>query len=411
MGIPHKVVGIAEIDKYAIASYEAMFGETRNYGDISKIEKLDYADFWTYSFPCTDISVAGRQAGINKNTRSGLLYQVQRLLEIANSNNELPKYLMLENVKNLVGKKFKRQFDDWLKWLANIGYNTYWQVVNAKDYGIPQNRERVFAISIRKDIDNKTFEFPKPFDNGLRLKDLLEDDVDDRYYISQEKVDQLIKNLNNKIDILENKVQQVGNISEDGNWDNPQTGRIYSPDGCSPTLNTCGGGSHEPKIIVEHSKPQLIGGIGEINYGKQYRQGNRVYSSDAIAMALMSQPTGNTGSNSYLYEHNYRIRKLTPLECWRLMGFDDEDFFAAMVGARQSAIELLQKYPNHYSKRIMTEAERIQKISNSQLYKQAGNSIVVNVLCGLFAELFNVTYITENVQREREELCDLRKSI
>lgn len=116
LGVEHKVVGISEIDKYAIRSYEAIYGATRNYGDISKVEQLDYADFWTYSFPCTDISVAGLQKGIVKGeTRSGLLYEVQRLLERAKETDTLPKYLMLENVKNLVGRKFKPQFDEWLK--------------------------------------------------------------------------------------------------------------------------------------------------------------------------------------------------------------------------------------------------------------------------------------------------------
>ena len=192
LGIDFKVVGIAEIDKYAIKSYEAIHGKIRNYGDISKIEKLDYADFWTYSFPCQDISVAGRQRGINENTRSGLLYQVERLLNVSKEHDELPKYLMLENVKNLVGKQFKPQFDEWIKRLDDLGYNTYWKVLNAKNYGIPQNRERVFAISIRKDIDTG-YEFPQGFELKLRLKDILESEVDEKYYLSAEKVDLFLK--------------------------------------------------------------------------------------------------------------------------------------------------------------------------------------------------------------------------
>lgn len=177
LGIPHEVVGVCEIDKYAIQSYEAIFGKTKNYGDICTAPRLDYADLWTYSFPCQDISVAGRGKGINENTRSGLLYQVQRLLEVAKDDGTLPKYLLLENVKNLVGKRFKSQFDDWLFYLEQLGYKTYWQVLNAKNYGIPQNRERVFAISIRKDLD-QSFEFPKAEELTKRLKDVLEDEVD-----------------------------------------------------------------------------------------------------------------------------------------------------------------------------------------------------------------------------------------
>lgn len=184
LGIPHEIVGISEIDKYAIQSYEAIFGETRNYGDISKVSKLDYADLWTYGFPCQDISLAGNQAGIIKGqTRSGLLYEVQRLLGMAALYDELPKYLILENVKNLVGKKFLPAFQSWIDWLDALGYNTYWQVLNAKDYGVPQNRERVFAVSIRKDVD-RGYKFPDPIPLAKSMFDVLEDEVDEKYYLT-----------------------------------------------------------------------------------------------------------------------------------------------------------------------------------------------------------------------------------
>ncbi len=184
LDIPHEIVGISEIDKHAIKSYEAIYGSTRNYGDISKVERLDYADLWTYGFPCQDISVAGLQKGIVKGqTRSGLLYEIQRLLTVAGENDELPKYLILENVKNLVGKKFKSQFLDWLEWLDELGYNSYWQVINASDCGIPQNRERVFVISILKSIDTG-FLFPKPIPLTTSMTDFLESDVDEKYYLS-----------------------------------------------------------------------------------------------------------------------------------------------------------------------------------------------------------------------------------
>ena len=153
---------ISEIDKYAIQAYEQLHGKTFNYGDISKIKSLGDADLWTYSFPCQDLSVAGKQAGISEGTRSGLLYEVERLLEIAAKNKNKPKYLLLENVKALVSKKFKPDFDRWLAKLETLGYNNYWQVLNAKDYGIPQNRERVFVVSIRKDVDTKGYKFPLP---------------------------------------------------------------------------------------------------------------------------------------------------------------------------------------------------------------------------------------------------------
>lgn len=184
LNIPHEIVGISEIDKYAIKSYEAIYGATRNYGDISKVAKLDYADLWTYGFPCQDISVAGHQAGIVKGeTRSGLLYEVERLLKVAAEYDELPKYLILENVKNLVGKKFIKQFEEWIHLLDELGYNTYWQVINAKDCGIPQNRERVFAVSIRKDID-LGFSFSRPKTLQCSMFDFLEKEVEEKYYLS-----------------------------------------------------------------------------------------------------------------------------------------------------------------------------------------------------------------------------------
>ena len=405
---------ISEIDKYAIQAYEQLHDKTFNYGDISKIKSLGDADLWTYSFPCQDLSVAGKQAGISVGTRSGLLYEVERLLEIATKNKNQPKYLLLENVKALVSKKFKLDFDRWLQKLDSLGYNNYWQVLNAKDYGIPQNRERVFVVSIRKDVDTKGYKFPSPVPLQKRLKDMLEPWVDEKYYLSADKVEkfvdalnknrrQLVKEVSNTIrcggrgsldgnhtwnivveplcaasrgrnpdnpsdrtvgspteqrleinytgctntltsvqkdnyvvepfiaddtqgfdgaryynnysptlrsersglKVVEPKVIQVGNIVSTGNWDNPQRGRIYSSEGCSPALNTMQGGGLEPKII-----------------------------------------------------EGYRIRKLTPRECWRLMGVKDEQF------------------------------DRLHGISNSQLYKLAGNSIVVDVLEAIFRNLF-----------------------
>lgn len=128
IGVEHEVIGISEIDKYAIKSYEAIHGKVNNFGDITKIEKLPYCDLLTYSFPCQDISVAGKQEGIKEGTRSGLLYEVERLLEVS----EKPKYLLLENVKNLVGKGHKADFDKWLNRLEEMGYNNYWKVLNGR---------------------------------------------------------------------------------------------------------------------------------------------------------------------------------------------------------------------------------------------------------------------------------------
>ena len=171
---------------------------TNNLGDISKIEQLPEADLWFMSFPCTDISVAGKLKGLDPddNTRSSLIWQTLRLLKVAKETNTLPKYMMLENVKNLVGKKF---IDDFNKLNSIIeeefGYSVNWDVVNSKDCGVPQNRERVFAVYIKEDVDTGKFTFPIPFDNGLRLKDVLEEKVDEKYYINTDKARELIQRL------------------------------------------------------------------------------------------------------------------------------------------------------------------------------------------------------------------------
>ena len=469
---------------------------SHNLGDISKLERLPYADITTYSFPCVDLSVAGRGNGmqnkcnscghswpidfsnanstitcpncgatVSSSTRSGLLGQVQRLLSVAYDNNELPKYLLLENVKNLVGKKFKPQFDAWISWLDSIGYNTRYKVLNAKHHGIAQNRERIFAISIRKDIDDGSFKFPEEIPLTTRLKDILEKNVDEKYYLPDDRIDQILDStLMQKINQLRTSVETdsvaphiVQKFGDRGTSQysvrdyahtipaNPMSDRgqmIVEPqvlraerteygkairkqyeagevhekignmrvlrprtDGISNTITTL----QKDNYVAE---PQLVGGIGEKNFGKQYRQGNRVYDSNAIAMALNAQPVGNAGGYSYLYaveEENkkygikvrnqatefagfdevagtllardykgfgnqemnavlesnstdtkWRIRKLTPKECWRLMGFTDGDHDRAA------------KY-----------------VSASALYKQAGNSICTCCLIAIFNSLFN----------------------
>ena len=140
---------------------------------------------------CTDLSVAGRQAGMEDGTRSGLVYEVLRLLK----NSKKPQYLLMENVDALISKKFKHKWEEIVKELSELGYNTYYQVLNGKECGIPQNRKRVFGLSIRKDIDTGTFTFPKPFDNGKRLKDILEEEVDEKYYIENDRSRKLIDDL------------------------------------------------------------------------------------------------------------------------------------------------------------------------------------------------------------------------
>lgn len=392
IGVDFRVVGISEIDKYAIKSYEAIFGKTFNYGDIRKVERLNYADMWTYSFPCTDISVAGRQAGITKETRSGLLFEVGRLIKLAQKDGTLPKILVLENVKNLVGKKFKIQFDEWLSFLETLGYETKWKVLNAKNFGIPQNRERVFAISILK---NSKIEFEFPNENEVlkvRLLDFLEKVVEEKFYVSKEKTEKLIKSVQNNeifkvkeaiipcivsqkcekfekitdtaLTLLARDYKGFGNqtanaviigASRGRNPNNPSDRSLGCPteqrleinqNNCTNTITTV----QKDNLVIE--KILQVGNIIDTKRFGGNPQDGRVYSSLGIA------PTIHTAHNPYVLEQ-IRIRRLTPKECWRLMGFSDDDF----------------------------EKAKNAGVSDTQLYKQAGNSIVVNVLETVFKNI------------------------
>lgn len=283
IGIAHKVVAISEIDKYAIQSYEAMHGIANNLGDIRKIEELPDADLWTYSFPCQDISVAGKGAGIKEGTRSGLLFEVERLLRVASEKGTLPKYLLLENVKNLVSKKFKADFDKWLDFLAELGYTNYWKVLNAKDYGIPQNRERVFCVSIRG--EHKPFVFPKPKELTIRLRDMIDETVDERFYLKESTIRSILRSTFNSRrdsirpgDGLANTLLardwcgpqcvQVGEVVG-GKWDKMHdiSKRVYEPDGIAPTVHCQQGGNTELKIaeafvlggLQKHQTPRTDG--------------------------------------------------------------------------------------------------------------------------------------------------------
>ena len=316
LNISHEIVGISEIDKYAIKSYEAIYGETKNYGDISKVEKLDYADLWTYGFPCQDISVAGKGAGIVKGkTRSGLLYEVERLLLESQKANELPKYLIMENVKNLVGKHFITDFERWLEFLKYLGYMNYWEVLDAKDYGIPQHRERVFCVSI---LGKQKFEFPEKQPLTLKLNDLLEEKVDEKFYLSQDQITKICFSTFNS---------QVSRI-QDKNYCDTLCARDYKGPLCI-------------KQIRKYSTP------------KRENSRFRVFDTNGISPTICSEQGGNT--QPHIKEN---VRRLIPKEYWRLMGFDDASF------------------------------EKAEKVcSNTRLYKQAGNSIVVNVVESILKNL------------------------
>ena len=182
LGIPFELVGWSEIDKYAIQAHDVLFPEAkgRNYGDISKIDWAQVPDFdlFTYSFPCTDISNAGQQKGLEKGsgTRSSLLWECEKAIRA-----KKPKYLLMENVSALVSQKFLPYYEEWRRLLVSLGYESWSKVLNATDYGVPQNRERIFMVSI---LGGGIFYFPEPMPLNRCLGDVLEDEVDEKYFLS-----------------------------------------------------------------------------------------------------------------------------------------------------------------------------------------------------------------------------------
>ena len=336
LGIEYEVVAISEIDKYAIKAYEAIHGSVNNLGDICKIDPSDIPDhdLFTYSFPCQDLSVAGKQAGLGKGTRSGLLYECEKVIEI-----KKPKYLLLENVKNLVGKKFKPQFDEWLKHLEDLGYANYWKVLNAKDYGAPQNRERVFVVSILG--DHKPYKFADKIPLDKCIADILEDEVDEKYYLSKE--------IQNRFKITNQNKNILGTTKPDFRTIG-QRDLVYDKNGIMGAL-----------VATDYKQPKQIAEINQLGMLdiKGNEQVRRVYGANGISPTLNTMQGGNR-QPKILEGLDYRIRKLTPRECFRLMGMRDDDI------------------------------DKIQAtgISNTQQYKMAGNSIVVNVLEAIFKNLF-----------------------
>lgn len=340
LGVNYDVVNYCEIDKYASKSYSAIHGvpETKNLWDITKVNvfnlpKPNEIDLVTYGFPCQDISLAGKQKGLFNDdgslTRSGLFFEALKVIEYCK-----PKVAIAENVKNLTSKKFDTQFETVLKSLEEAGYNNYWKVLNAKDYGIPQNRERVFIVSIRKDVDTEQFEFPKPYSLEKRLKDFLEPHVDEKYYLNSTQLERL------------KTTSYVSNSFEH---------RVIDNNDICGTL--CARDYKDPKCVVlpNATKRGYIeaydGDSVDLAYPESKTRRGRV--KNGISGTL-------TTSDNMAVVDNSDIRKLTPKEYYRLMGFSDAEF---------------------------DKAEKVN--SNSQLYKQAGNSIVVDVLEEIFCMMLD----------------------
>lgn len=338
---------LVEFDKYPVASYNAIHGTNFETTDITKVNAKDleivdtdkFEYIMTYSFPCQDLSNAGSKKGMKKgdNTRSGLLWEVERILYEC---NELPQVLLMENVPDVIGIKNIGDFNLWQESLEKLGYSNYVSNMNAKDFGIPQTRKRSFMISV---LGPYNYNFPKKIKLEKKLKDLLEEEVDKKYYISQKMKDYL-SGINqkdskyNRREVFERNLDEKKEVAS----------TITTRSGSRATDNFI--------IVPEKTKKGFTNAYeGDGVYINRPHQKRGVVQKDMI-QTLTTKP-GLVGVVIKSYE-NLIIRKLTPLECWRLMGFTDEDFHKA-----------------------------VEVNSNAQLYKQAGNSIVVQVLEQIFKRL------------------------
>ena len=322
--------------------------------DIEVEDDHSFTVFNTIVHNCQDISVAGKGRGFEKGsgTRSGLLWECEKVIEA-----KKPKYLLMENVKNLVSKKFMPGFQEWLLALEEMGYTNYWKVLNAKDFGIPQNRERVFCVSILG--EHEPYEFPEPTELNLRLLDILEDEVEDKYYLSDEIQKRFMYKPNFSTDI-----KRLGTTNPGATIG--QRDIVYSSSGILGSLTA-----------TDYKQPKQVGEATDVNSEGKLLVKNatkkgyiEATEGDGIDLSFpdsktrrgrvqkQTSQTLDTGDSKGVIE-NMRIRKLTPKECWRLMGVSDEDFAKA---------------------RLVN--------SDTQLYKQAGNAIVVDVLEALFESMF-----------------------
>lgn len=355
LNIQYELIGYSEIDKYASRSYSAIhnISENMNLGDITKINEKELPkdiDLIAYGFPCQDISNAGKMKGLfNKDgtqTRSGLFFDALRIIK-----ETKPRVAIAENVKALTSKKFSEQFKIILDSLEAAGYNNYWKILNSLDFGIPQKRERVFIVSIRKDIDTGMFRFPEGFPLQLKLKDMLEDSVDEKYFISDSKIVK-IKNSNFK---QEKAMIQYGDIC------GTLLARDYKDPKCVPVFVN---NSIEVKEATKKGYTEAFEG-DSINFEQPNSKTRRGRVGRQVAQTITTSPQQGVVINGESASEILRIRKMTPKECFRLQGFDDDSFH---------------------------KAEAVN--SNTQLYKQAGNSITISVPQAIFEELINANILS-----------------
>ena len=307
--------------------------------EITETDKYDY--ILTYSFPCQDLSLAGKRAGMDEDsgTRSGLLWEVERILKELNElgRGSLPQVLLMENVPQVMAQDNLQNMERWDAFLSKLGYKSYIKNLIATDYGIPQIRNRTFMVSILGDY---SYTFPKPIPLELKLSDMLEDDVDEKYYLSDKMLNYIFSK-NDKYKVNENSLKinreiAVTKTTREGNTRADSSDYITIPEATKKgyALATDGDGvyinrPHQKRGVVQKGKIQTL-----------------KTSCDDVGTVTATQTT------------DLRIRKLTPKECFRLMGVKDEDY--QRIAANQS---------------------------NSSLYHLAGDSIVVNVLMAIFKQL------------------------
>ena len=374
---------LIEIDENAAKSYMALHGDTPNLGDITKVEHLPECDLLTWSFPCQSMSIAGKQEGMKEGsgTTSSLGWEVIRLLRDAKSRGVLPEYLVMENVYALTNKRNMPEFRKLQTALSELGYTNSWKCLNAKDYRIPQNRRRIFMVS---SLTHGEFIFPDPVPLTTRLKDFLEDEVDESYYLDPEVIEkyeahkarhraqghglgwepQDPSEVSHTITTHPSKDSTntiiIAGTLHTTNYD--KMNRVYDPDGVSPTIETPSGGGKMPKIV---------------EYPAGTKQGYmEAHAGDGLVMERphkargtvqpQSAPTLTTGNGcgTGVVEDDLRIRYITEREAWRLMGFNDEQIDKAFA---------------------VTPAK-------TQRYKQAGNGIVVQVLEAIFKGILDGTF-------------------
>ena len=423
--IPFSLISYCEIDRTAARAYSLLHNvpESMNLVDVTTVDTSLLPrdiDLIIYGFPCQDISLAGKKRGFThedgSSTRSGLFFEALRIIK-----DTQPKIAIAENVKNLTGDGFKKEFEVVLSSLFDIGYNSFFCVLNSKDFGVPQNRERVFIVSVRRDIPY-TFTPPSGFPLTLCLRDILEPNVSERFYLS----DAMIRNISgfgptryemnpeidrevaNTIVASSHKIHRanedtfVSSSFESGggrvsikkgypellereeskpalqqllqlypNTGNPQAGRVYSDSGISPTLDTAEGGNRMPKVIEPTPDSILVHegtSIGytyaeegdSINYERVLDNNRRGRVGKGIFNTILAESSMGVAVRPENTSSPLRVRRLTPGECFRLMGFRLEDS------------QLLSSHG----------------ISNTQLYHMAGNSIVVDVLMEIFKEIY-----------------------